>query len=220
MIKILLGLGKEFGKNKIEIVVVVMFGMKKFMNYEKNFELFGIEVLKNVDKDEKVFIMISRVYNIVDLVLNMGIENELKKCGYKVFYLIYFEVLEMNIGEEYLNMYWFFGQYIIIGVKIIKNYKNLFFIYIINYGCGLDIILIYYFKKEMGSKFYLYIEVDEYFLKVGVIIRVEVFINLIKNYESNELFVKEIGLVNEVDKIKEFGVVNDVNVDKEFDVFN
>ncbi|OOM14489.1 acyl-CoA dehydratase activase [Clostridium saccharobutylicum] len=220
MIKTLLGLGKELGKNKIETAAAVMSGMKKFMNYEKNLESLGTEVLKNVDKDEKVFVMISRVYNIVDPALNMGIENELKKRGYKVLHLTHLEASEMNIGEEYSNMYWPFGQHIITGAKIIKNHKNLFPIYITNHGCGPDTILTHYFKKEMGSKPYLHIEVDEHSSKVGVITRVEAFINSIKNYESNELLVKEIGSVNEADKTKELGVVNDANVDKEFDVLN
>jgi predicted CoA-substrate-specific enzyme activase len=202
MIKTLLNIGKDLGKNKIETAVAIMSGMKKFMDYEKNLESLGTEVLKNIDNDEKVFVMISRVYNIVDPALNMGIENELKKRGYKVLHLTHLEASEMNIGEEYSNMYWPFGQHIITGAKIIKNHKNLYPIYITNHGCGPDTILTHYFKKEMSSKPYLHIEVDEHSSKVGVITRVEAFINSIKNCESNDLLEKDSEAVNEVNLAK------------------
>ncbi|NRY59456.1 acyl-CoA dehydratase activase [Clostridium beijerinckii] len=216
MIKTLLGLGKELGKNKIETAAAVMSGMKKFMDYEKNLESLGSDVLKNIGEDEKVFVMISRVYNIVDPALNMGIENELKKRGYKVLHLTHLEASEMNIGEEYSNMYWPFGQHIITGAKIIKKRKNLYPIYITNHGCGPDTILTHYFKKEMGSKPYLHIEVDEHSSKVGVITRVEAFINSIKNCDDNDLWEKESETVNEVNVAKKLMAVNQENADREF----
>lgn len=214
MIKTLLSIGKDLGKNKIETAAAVMSGMKKFMDYEKNLESLGTDVLRNIDEDEKVFVMISRVYNIVDPALNMGIENELKKRGYKVLHLTHLEASEMNIGEEYSNMYWPFGQHIITGAKIIRKHKNLYPIYITNHGCGPDTILTHYFKKEMGNKPYLHIEVDEHSSKVGVITRVEAFINSIKNCESNDLLEKEIEVVKEVNVDKELEAANEINLDK------
>ncbi|MFW2492021.1 acyl-CoA dehydratase activase [Clostridium chromiireducens] len=204
MIKTLLSLGKELGKNKIETAAAVMSGMKKFMDYERNLEALGTEVLKNIGKDEKVFVMISRVYNIIDPALNLGIENELKKRGYKVLHLTHLEASEMDLGEEYSNMYWPFGQHIITGAKIIRKHKNLYPIYITNHGCGPDTILTHYFKKEMGSKPYLHIEVDEHSSKVGVITRVEAFINSIKNCESNKSLEKGSNDVDVSKKLENF----------------
>lgn len=214
MIKTLLSIGKALGKNKIETVAAVMSGMKKFMAYEKNLESLGTEALKNIGEDEKVFVMISRVYNIVDPALNMGIENELKNRGYKVLHLTHLEASEMDIEEEYFNMYWPFGQHIITGAKIIRKHKNLYPIYITNHGCGPDTILTHYFKKEMGTKPYLHIEVDEHSSKVGVITRVEAFINSIKNYGTNDLMEKEIGGVEDVNAGKELGTATKVNLDE------
>jgi len=199
MIKTLLSIGKDLGKNKIETTAAVMAGMKKFMNYEKNMEKLGDKVLKEIKKDEKVFVMVSRIYNIVDPALNMGIENELIKRGYKVLHLSHLEASEMNIGEEYSNMYWPFGQHIIMGAKIIKNHKNLYPIYITNHECGPDTILMHYFKKEMGNKPYLHIEVDEHSSKVGVITRVEAFINSLKNCEDN-FELKEVTSVKSIEE--------------------
>ncbi|NSA90894.1 acyl-CoA dehydratase activase-related protein [Clostridium beijerinckii] len=213
MIKTLLSIGKDLGKNKIETAAAVMSGMKKFMDYEKNLESLGSDVLKNIGEDEKVFVMISRVYNIVDPALNMGIENELKKRGYKVLHLTHLEASEMNIGEEYSNMYWPFGQHIITGAKIIRKHKNLYPIYITNHGCGPDTILTHYFKKEMGSKPYLHIEVDEHSSKVGVITRVEAFINSIKNCDNNDLLENKVEEATEDNLSKKLRIVNEVKFD-------
>ena len=220
MIKTLLSIGKDLEKNKIETLAEVMSGMKKFMDYEKNLESLGTDVLKNIDEDEKVFVMVSRVYNIVDPALNMGIENELKKRGYKVLHLTHLEASEMNIGEEYSNMYWPFGQHIITGAKIIRKHKNLYPIYITNHGCGPDTILTHYFKKEMGSKPYLHIEVDEHSSKVGVITRVEAFINSIKNCESNDLLEREIKVGKEANIDKELEATNKVDLAKKLEMAN
>lgn len=182
MIKTLLSIGKQLGKNKIETTAAVMLGMKKFMEYEKHLEKLGKEVLKDIDKDEKVFVILSRIYNVVDPVLNMGIENRLKELGYKVLYLSHLEAGEVRLKEEYQNMYWPFGQHTLTGVEIIKNSENLYPIYITNHGCGPDTILTHYFKKEIGDKPYLHIEVDEHSSKVGVITRVEAFVHSLDNH--------------------------------------
>ena len=157
--------------------------MKKFMDYEKRLEKLGGEVLKDIGEDEKVFVILSRIYNIVDPVLNMGIEDRLKELGYKVLYLSHLEAGEVKIKEDYENMYWPFGQHTLTGAEIIKNSKNLYPIYITNHGCGPDTILSHYFKKEIGDKPYLHIEVDEHSSKVGVITRVEAFIHSLDNYQ-------------------------------------
>lgn len=186
MIKTLLSIGEQLGKGKIETTKAVMYGMKKFMDYEKHLEKLGTEVLKTIDKDEKVFVILSRVYNIVDPTLNMGIEEKLKELGYKVLYLSHLEAGEVNIKKEYENMYWPFGQHTLTGVEIIKANKNLYPIYITNHGCGPDTILTHYFKKEIGNKPYLHIEVDEHSSKVGVITRVEAFIHSLENHVSKD----------------------------------
>lgn len=196
MIKTMLSIGEQLGKNKFETTKAVMFGMKKFMDYERYLENLGSEVLKDIEEDEKVFVIISRVYNIVDPTLNMGIEEKLKELGYKVLYLSHLEAGEMRIKKEYENMYWPFGQHILTGTEIVKEHKNLFPIYITNHGCGPDTVLSHYIKKEIGDKPHLHIEVDEHSSKVGVMTRVEAFIHSLDNHVSN-IEYKEVEIVVE-----------------------
>ncbi|EJP6471441.1 CoA activase [Clostridium botulinum] len=186
MIKALLGIGKQLGKSIPETTLAVMSGMKNFFQYEKKLEKLGEQVIENINEDEKVFVIISRVYNIVDPMLNMGIADRLKSMGYKVLNLGHLKANEMKLKEEYNNMYWPFGQHILTGLEVIKNSKNLYPIYITNHGCGPDTILAHYFKKEIGDKPYLHIEVDEHSSKIGVITRIEAFVNSLDYQKSSK----------------------------------
>ena len=56
------------------------------------------------------------------------------------------------------------------------HHPNLYAVYLTNHGCGPDTMLSYLFRKEMGDKPYLQIEVDEHFSPVGVITRIEAFL--------------------------------------------
>ena len=196
MMKIFLQIGQQLGKNKIETSAAVMYGMTKFMKYGKQLEELGKEVLNDINKDEKVFVILSRVYNIVDPTLNMGIEDKLKELGYKVLHLGHLEIDDIELGNEYKNMYWPFGQHTLVGVEVIKKNKNLYPIYITNHGCGPDTILTHYFKKEIKDKPYLHIEVDEHSSKVGVMTRVEAFINSLDNYKGEANKKEEIKIEN------------------------
>ena len=199
MIKTLLSIGEMLGKNKIETTAAVMAGMKKFMDYEHKLEDIGADILKNTKEDEKVFVLISRIYNIVDPVLNMGVEKHLRELGYKVVYLSHLEASKMDIADEHNNMYWPFGQHLLTGARVLKKYKNLYPVYITNHGCGPDTVLMHYMKKELEGRPYLHLEVDEHSSKVGVITRVEAFVNSVDNYTEDRKLNKKDLLENNND---------------------
>lgn len=81
----------------------------------------------------------------------------------------------------YNNLYYPFGQHILSGAKLIAHHPNLYAVYLTNHGCGPDTMLSHLFKQEMGDKPYLQIEVDEHFSNVGVITRIEAFLNSLQH---------------------------------------
>lgn len=186
MIETLLGIGEQLGKNKVETTMAVMAGMKKFMSYEKKMEELGNKIIKNVNPDQKVFVLISRVYNITDPTLNMGIEDKLIEMGYNVLHLGHLEASCIKMKDEYSKMCWPFGQHILTGLEEIKKHDNMFPIYITNHGCGPDTVLMHYFKEEMQDKPYLHIEIDEHSSKIGILTRLEAFVHSINQYEKIE----------------------------------
>ena len=59
----------------------------------------------------------------------------------------------------------------------IKEHPNLYGILLTHHGCGPDSVLTHFFREIMGAKPFLNIEVDEHSSHVGVITRVEAFVN-------------------------------------------
>ncbi len=89
---------------------------------------------------------------------------------------------QKKIGEH-PNMYWPFGQHILEPARLLASRPNLYAILLTHHGCGPDSVLSHYFKELMGGKSYLNIEVDEHSSDVGVITRLEAFINSLRGQE-------------------------------------
>ncbi|WP_028307103.1 acyl-CoA dehydratase activase [Desulfitibacter alkalitolerans] len=180
MMKTLIKLGKKLGKNTIQTAIALVKGMKRLKSFNSKVEKLGEETIKGLGRDEKAFVIITRAYGIADPILNMGIPEKLENLGYKVLTLSSLPAHDHDTSKEHPNMYWPFGQHILSGAQIVKQHPNLYAIYITNHGCGPDTVLSHYFKEEMQGKPYLSIEVDEHFSSVGVLTRVEAFVNSLK----------------------------------------
>ena len=76
-------------------------------------------------------------------------------------------------------MYWRSGQRILKAARAVRENRNLHAIYIGNFLCGPDSFILKYFKKEMGEKPFLSIEIDEHSADAGAITRCEAFIDSI-----------------------------------------
>ena len=174
-------IGTSLGKMKPFCVKALAEGAMGVRRYTAQVEKAGRELLDSLPDQEKVIVIVTRNYGISDPVLNMGIPQEFIKRGYKVITLGHLPGHDLDLSHEYENLYWPFGQHIIGGAKIIKNHPNLYAVYLNNHGCGPDTMISHLFRQEMGDKPYLNIEVDEHYSKVGVITRIEAFINTLEH---------------------------------------
>ncbi|SFI09746.1 CoA-substrate-specific enzyme activase, putative [Tindallia magadiensis] len=196
MMKVLMELGEKLGKNKIQTSAALAKGMMHFKAFEKKVEELGEKTVRELKDQEKVFVIVTRAYGITDPVLNMGIPEKLEAMGHKVLTLSNLPAHDYDTSGEYPNMYWPFGQHILSGIRIIKEHPNLYPIYLTNHGCGPDTTLVHLVKSEMGEKPYLHLEVDEHCSAVGVITRLEAFINALKSEKTEPekaLSLKEYG---------------------------
>ena len=173
----MLAVGQELGRPKPLCVPALMAGAMAVRQYTAAAEKLGRELLDTLRPEDKVLVMITRNYGLQDPVLNMGIPELLLERGYKVINLEHLPAHDLSLEEDYPNLYWPFGQHILSGAKLIARHPNLYAVYLTNHGCGPDTMLAHMFKEEMGEKPYLQIEVDEHFSKVGVITRIEAFLN-------------------------------------------
>ena len=182
MLNSLLSLAPQLGKKKVQMLPALVKGMQALFAHAKRLETLAGDFLGT---EEPVFVLVSRVYNIIDPVLNMGIEDELTRMGCRVIHLEHLEASTMHVHSEYSNLCWPFGQHQLTGIEIIRRHKNLYPIYITNHGCGPDTALQHYVEKALEGREYLHLEVDEHSSRVGVITRLEAFLYSLNQNEVN-----------------------------------
>ncbi len=181
MAKSLLGVGAQLGFPKPRCLPGLLKGGLAVQKYMDDVEGLGREMLSSLKPEDKVLVLITRNYGLSDPVLNMGIPELLLSRGYKVMTLGHLPGMSLDISSDYPHMYWPFGDHLLSGAKLIAHHPNLYAVYLTNHGCGPDTLVAHMFKEEMGDKPYLQIEVDEHYSKVGVITRIEAFLNSISH---------------------------------------
>lgn len=177
MASAMLGLSRILGIPKPFCAKALLSGAMAVRRHTAAVEKQGKALLATLRPDDKVLVLITRNYGVSDPILNMGIPELLLERGYKVITLSHLPGHALDISDEYDNLYYPFGQHILSGAKLIAHHPNLYAVYLTNHGCGPDAMLSHLFKQEMGDKPYLQIEVDEHFSNVGVITRIEAFLN-------------------------------------------
>lgn len=179
--------GKSLGFSRARCLPGLAKGALAVNKFTEDVEALGREMLSTLKPEEKVLVLITRNYGISDPVLNMSIPEILLSRGYKVMTLGHLPGMSLDISGDYPHMYWPFGDHLLSGAKLIAHHPNLYAVYLTNHGCGPDTLISHMFREEMGEKPYLQIEVDEHYSPVGVITRIEAFLNSIKNRPNDPM---------------------------------
>ena len=178
----MLGLGERLGHTPQETAVAMMAGGFAVTEFGQEMERLGDELLGSLAPNERVLVLITRNYGIADSALNMGIPDILLDHGQKVISLSQLHGgHDIDVSADHPGICWPFGQHIVSGAKLVRRDPRLFAVYLTNHGCGPDTMVDKLFAEEMGEKPYLAIECDEHFSRVGVITRVEAFLNALSH---------------------------------------
>ena len=147
----------------------------------------GSAYLDSMKEGEKAMVIIGRPYNSSDPGANLNIHKKLLNLGVQA---IPMDMLpEKETPEDPVDldhMYWGYGQKILKAARAVKNNKNLYAIYITSFGCGPDSFISHFFKKIMGNKPYLTLEIDEHSADAGAVTRLEAFLDSISNARLDE----------------------------------
>jgi predicted nucleotide-binding protein (sugar kinase/HSP70/actin superfamily) len=146
----------------------------------------GREVLGSLRRDDIAVVIVSRPYNGCDDGLNLGLPEKLRDLGVLAIPPDFIALDDADIGHDYPNMYWRYGQRILALGRAIGRDPRLHGLYITNFGCGPDSFIMKYFARELRGKPYLTIEVDEHSADVGAITRCEAFLDSIRNARHAE----------------------------------
>ncbi len=88
-------------------------------------------------------------------------------------------------GFDINDMYWGFGQYVLLAAQQIKMDKDLFSVFCSNYSCGPDSFLENYYNYIMEGKPSIIIENDGDDGNVGTKMRLEIFLHCVHEYKKN-----------------------------------
>jgi predicted nucleotide-binding protein (sugar kinase/HSP70/actin superfamily) len=155
--------------------------------YHEKIQQRGREILKNLKEEDRGVVIISRPYNGCDTALNLDLPKKLSQIGFTAIPMDFLPVEKETDNPDWPNMYWRHGKRILRAADIIRQDKRLSSIFITNFGCGPDSFITHFYRKKMGDKPYLQLEVDEHSADAGAITRVEAFQDSLENARSDTL---------------------------------
>ncbi len=176
----------KFGLPKARISKAIDTAIVAQDKFESAIHKRGQEVLANLPENKKCFVILGRPYNTSDGMQNLNLVEKLIGMDIMPIPLDFLPLNEQDITDSYPNLYWPNGRKIVAGARLVAKTKNLNAIYLGNFRCGPDTFIQHYVKKEIQSKPYLHLEVDEHSADAGMITRIEAFIDSLDGAYANK----------------------------------
>ncbi|MFI5310404.1 MAG: acyl-CoA dehydratase activase [Gemmatimonadales bacterium] len=135
----------------------------------------GRHVLAQLDPANPATVIVGRSYNTNDLGANLDLPRKVRKLGVLPIPMDFLPLDDVDITDAFPTMFWRSGQDILAAARFIAGDPRLQAIYLTNFACGPDSFLLSFFRRLMGEKPFLEIEIDEHTGDAGVITRCEAF---------------------------------------------
>ena len=178
-------LGQRFGKNLRTMKKALAAAFAAQSKFGEACQQKGKQALAELKaKGQKAIAVIGRPYNCFDPGANIGLPEKISEYGYTVIPIDFLPFDSSQLGEEFGNVYWAYGQRIIAAVKTVAEADNLFPVYLSNFSCGPDSFLLTYAEKIMGDKPMLILELDEHGADAGYVTRIEAFLDVVDSYRD------------------------------------
>ncbi|MEW5807431.1 MAG: acyl-CoA dehydratase activase [Acidobacteriota bacterium] len=174
-------LAQEMGKSGEEAEKAFSSASRALNCFQASLKERGREILKNLKEGQNAMVLISRPYNGCDPGMNMELPRKLRDLGIIAIPMDYLSLDEVDLVDEWQDMYWKYGQKIFSAAEIVHDDPRLHAIYLTNFSCGPDSFILHFFREKMRGKPYLQLEVDEHSADAGLITRLEAFMDSLKN---------------------------------------
>jgi len=83
-------------------------------------------------------------------------------------------------------MYWHYGERILTMAGRIRRTRDLYPVYLTNFGCGPDSFVLTRFEEIMKGRPYLIIELDEHGSDTGYLTRIEAFMDVLREHGNDD----------------------------------
>ncbi len=183
--KSFVALAGQIGIDKRKAVKALGIALGAQKDFEQACREKTTQILSQLGKDERLFVLISRPYNGCDMGMNLALPNKLADLGAEVIPMDMLDLSGAKLTDASLHekTYWAYGQDILRTAELIKRDDRLYGIYLSNFSCGPDSFLSSFFKDIMGEKPCLLLELDEHSADAGVITRLEAFLESLKHFK-------------------------------------
>lgn len=176
-------IGKALGKDRRAVKRAQRLAWSVQERYHDAAEQRGREVLSMLKEGEKALVLVGRNYNTCDPGLNMNLPSKVRDLGFQAIPMDFLPLHQVDLSDQE-HMYWRSGQKIMAAARTIRAHKDLYPLYITNFGCGPDSFITHFFRQEMGGKPFLQLEIDEHSADAGAITRIEAFLDSLNNVKG------------------------------------
>lgn len=177
---------ETFGTSTRDTKKAIVLAKQKQAEFEKALVTRGKEVLSEVPNGTEVMVILGRSYNTGDPELNLSLVEKLINLNTLPLPLDYLPLDEVNIFDDFPNMYWPGGRRLMAAAKIVAQNKNMYAVYNSNFRCGPDSFISHFVTEILKGKSSLQIEIDEHSADAGLITRLEAFLDSIRKKGRKE----------------------------------
>ena len=174
----LLKIARQLGRSRRRAVVTFDRAIAAQQQCEEAIHRLGQQTIQTLtDHPHRMAAVIfGRPYNAWASEAHMGIPRKLASRGVPVLPL---DCLPISSFATKRHMYWAMGQRIIQAARLVADHPQLFGVYITNFSCGPDSFIINYFRRIMGRKPSLTLELDSHTADAGLETRIEAFLDVV-----------------------------------------
>lgn len=176
-------LALELGKRESEAISAFEYAVLQLKQMFIQFSAYGKEALKELESDHSkmAIVLFGRSYNAFAKEANLGIPQKFSSRNITLIPHDFIPSDHLDSGD---NMYWGAGNQILRSARFVKDHPQLFGTYITNFSCGPDSMIVPYFRKIMGNKPSLTLELDSHSADAGLNTRIEAAIDIIGKYRE------------------------------------
>jgi predicted nucleotide-binding protein (sugar kinase/HSP70/actin superfamily) len=137
----------------------------------------GDEALQTLTPGRPGVVLVGRPYNTCDPGVCLDLPHTLRKLGALPIPIDCLPTREVDITDIHPDMYWRSGQDILGAARLVAGDDRLQAVYLTSFHCGPDSFLLSYFRRLIGTKPYLELEVDDHTAEAGMLTRCEAFLD-------------------------------------------
>ncbi|MFP4623881.1 MAG: acyl-CoA dehydratase activase-related protein [Gemmatimonadota bacterium] len=152
--------------------------------FQRAVRLRGARVLAGLDGARRPVVLVGRAYNTQDQGATLDLPLKLRRLGALPIPMDFLPLDSVDVSSRYPNMYWRSGQDILAAASIIRDDPRLQAVYVTNFSCGPDSFLTGFFRRLMGDKPYLELEIDDHTADTGVLTRCEAFLESLEGLRA------------------------------------